>query len=79
MNHNYDYINELKNCETEKSFKKIWNPDKFNWDSSWQLARSCSDYFHIWFNPDKYDWNHSDYLTQDCSDYFCFFLEEKPQ
>ena len=52
----------------DEYFDKLFDPDKFNWEDSWRLARRCSEYFDTWFYPDKFKWKYSDYLEKYCPD-----------
>jgi hypothetical protein len=54
----------------EEYFKKLWNPEKVNWNYSHYLAVYCSEYFERWWNPEKFDWYWSEYLARYCSRYF---------
>ena len=55
-----------------------WDPDKFNWGSSWVLAEHCSQHFDIWWDPDRFNYNFIDsinqfgidYLFSNCLEYF---------
>ena len=47
-----------------------WDPDKFNWGSSWVLAEHCSQHFDIWWDPDRFNWRDSWTLAKYCSEYF---------
>ena len=58
-------------CEKyPNKIKEWWNPEKFDWEDSWALAKYCSNYFNIWWDAKKFNWEGSCILAQYCTNYF---------
>jgi len=50
----------FKLCEDYSDFfDEWWDPDKFDWLSSWLLSEYCSDHFEKWWDADKFNWDGS--------------------
>ena len=56
--------------ENAGSIKFWFNPDTFDWERSFYLARYCFKDFNVWRYADKFDWENSSILPMFCSEHF---------